>query len=560
MVRVGRSLLAGGRAADGSESTSDALRAFVRRPCWLGLADELARLPEDPPATGDEVLLAQLALTAASSTGWSRTEEAYWHTLIEPSLVGRYLDADELEVLVPAERCRVVARWALDAARADGTPSAQGESLSPREASRALDSLTEIVDGGVDVSLLLQEIESAKGKEVESLDRATARRLAALARLAGYRQESRWHDALFTVVTGVEVSVGLERSISLLCEWSLGKIGLWIHDPRRRSGWGGWVESTCDSSSTFHQADREKTEATLLPASFRCSRDLIGREGKLVGRVYSDRPIEGPLVDRWLGRLASAWHAFWERGGPAKSMDPLPTRKNVDKPKDVIETRVRRAIGEFSAGAGHEINNPLGAISGHAARLLKDEVVPERRHALQQIHQQVSRIRQMIRDLQLIGGNLSLDRSAVDLASILSDAGRDAEKRLAGGHLVLRSCPDDWQVVGDRSMLSRMIAELLVNGAQAAGPGGEVTVWAERSSEDQSAIDVVVRDSGPGLTSPQRERAFIPFYSGREAGRGLGMGLPVAERIALEHGGSIVISHGKPTTVRIHLPSVRKAG
>jgi signal transduction histidine kinase len=506
------------------------------------------------------VLLAQLALTAASMTGWTRTEEAYWHSLIEPTPVGRYLDADELENLIPAERCRVVAKWAIDATMADGSASTIGESLSPREAARALDSLAEIVDGGVDISLLLQEIESAQGKEVESLDRATARRLAALARLAGYRQESCWHDTLFLVVTGAETSAGLERSISLLCEWSLGKIGLWIHDPRRRSGWCGWVESTSDSSSTFHEADRERTEATLLPASFRCSRDLVGREGRLVGRVYSDRPMEGPLVDRWLGRLASAWHAYWERGGATKGGDLVPPKKRIEKPKEVIDARVRRAIGEFSAGAGHEINNPLGAISGHATRLLKDEVVPERRHALQQIHQQVARIRRMIRDLQLIGGNLSLERTPVDLASVLSDAGRDAEKRLVGGHLVLRSCPAEWQVVGDRLMLSRMIAELLVNGAQAAGPGGEVTVWAERSSEDQSAIDVVVRDSGPGLTSPQRERAFLPFYSGREAGRGLGMGLPVAERIALEHGGSIVISHGKPTTVRIHLPSAKMAG
>jgi signal transduction histidine kinase len=559
IVRVGRSLF-GGRLSEGTESTSDAIRAFVHRPCWLGLADQLARLTEDPPATGDEVLLAQLALTVASLTGWSRTEEAYWHALIEQAPIGRYLDAEDLDVVIPAERCRVVAKWALDTVRADGATLANVESLSPREAARALDSLSEVVEGGVDVSLLLQEIESARGKEVESLDRATARRLAALARLAGYRQESRWHDSLFTVVTGAEITFGLDRSISLLREWSLGKIGLWIHDPRRRSGWGGWFESISESSSTFHQADREQTEANLLPASFRCSRDLIGREGKPVGRVYSDRPIEGPLVDRWLGRLASAWQAYWERGNNLQSVEVVAIKKVVDKPKDVIDARVRRAIGEFSAGAGHEINNPLGAISGHAARLLKDEVVPERRHALQQIHQQVARIRQMIRDLQLIGGNLSLERSPVDLVSILSDASREAEKRLAGGHLVLRSCPAEWQVQGDRLMLSRMIAELVVNGAQAAGPGGEVTVWAERSSEDQNAIDVVVRDSGPGLTSPQRERAFIPFYSGREAGRGLGMGLPVAERIALEHGGAIVIGHGKPTTVRIHLPSAKMAG
>jgi C4-dicarboxylate-specific signal transduction histidine kinase len=47
----------------------------------------------------------------------------------------------------------------------------------------------------------------------------------------------------------------------------------------------------------------------------------------------------------------------------------------------------------------------------------------------------------------------------------------------------------------------------------------------------------------------------VPFYSGREAGRGLGMGLAIADRIARDHGGHLTICHARPTTLRVLLPA-----
>jgi signal transduction histidine kinase len=528
------------------------VKSFIRRPHWLGLADHLANLADDELASGDELLLAHLAMQVSLSTHWATPEEAYWHAMIQASPVGRYGDVDELDVVEPAERCRVVARWVIDAALTDGPRTDRGGTLSPREAARALDSLAELESSAIDPGLWRQEMESARARPLMVIDRPTARRLAALSRLAGYRQDSRWHDELFALVTGTRIDEMMRRSVRLAREWCTGGIGLWLAGPHGGRGWCIWDGGAEDENSQIVEGTREAVESSHLPAVYRCSLDLLTQEDRLIGRLYSDHPIQGPLADRWLGRLASALGAFWERGGK-EAVHPIPVT-TTEKNRDAIAKKVRRAIGEFSAGAGHEINNPLGAIAGHAARLLKDEVVPERRHALQQIHQQVARVRQMIRDLQLIGGNLSLTKLPVDLASVMTQASREAQKRLNSGHLVLRSCPEDWQVVGDRDLLTRMLTELLVNGGQAAGPLGEVAVWAERSAEGSPAIEVVVRDSGPGLTSSQRQRAFIPFYSGREAGRGLGMGLPVAERIALEHGGTIFISSGKPTTVRVQLP------
>ena len=69
-------------------------------------------------------------------------------------------------------------------------------------------------------------------------------------------------------------------------------------------------------------------------------------------------------------------------------------------------------------------------------------------------------------------------------------------------------------------------------------------------------LHLVVEDSGPGLTSAQREHLFDPFYSGRQAGRGRGLGLSTAWRLAREHGGDVSLddpSEG-PTRFVLGLP------
>jgi signal transduction histidine kinase len=73
----------------------------------------------------------------------------------------------------------------------------------------------------------------------------------------------------------------------------------------------------------------------------------------------------------------------------------------------------------------------------------------------------------------------------------------------------------------------------------------------------QSRLQIRVSDTGTGITDDQRQHIFEPFYSGREAGRGLGMGLPKAWRIVQSHGGEILVESGQQgTTVTVRLPAL----
>jgi signal transduction histidine kinase len=91
----------------------------------------------------------------------------------------------------------------------------------------------------------------------------------------------------------------------------------------------------------------------------------------------------------------------------------------------------------------------------------------------------------------------------------------------------------------DRQMLHIALRCLLRNAVEAVPADGWVRVQVEQKDNQ---VQVVVSDSGPGPTLQQREHLFDPFYSGRSAGRGRGLGLPIAWRLAHGNGGDVSYS------------------
>jgi signal transduction histidine kinase len=100
---------------------------------------------------------------------------------------------------------------------------------------------------------------------------------------------------------------------------------------------------------------------------------------------------------------------------------------------------------------------------------------------------------------------------------------------------------------------------LLRNAVEAAPAEGWAALRLETHSAD--AVEIVVEDNGPGPPPQQREHLFDPFYCGRSAGRGRGLGLPTAWRLARQHGGDVhfVSLPDGPTrfvlTLPVELPS-----
>ncbi len=205
---------------------------------------------------------------------------------------------------------------------------------------------------------------------------------------------------------------------------------------------------------------------------------------------------------------------------------------------DRLRAQKLAALAEFAAGAGHEINNPLAVISGQAQYLLSQEEDPGRQKSLRGIVQQAQRIHQILTDLMQFARPGRPHKQAVEVrdlvlavASVLQDW---AEQRQVRVELML---PDEACVTdGDPKQLHTALLCLLRNAVEAAPAGGWARVRVEPSAE---RLRVVVEDSGAGPARGQHEHLFDPFYSGRSAGRGRGLGLPTAWRLAREQGGDV---------------------
>ncbi|MGD9636303.1 MAG: sensor histidine kinase [Pirellulales bacterium] len=215
-----------------------------------------------------------------------------------------------------------------------------------------------------------------------------------------------------------------------------------------------------------------------------------------------------------------------------------------------FEARLEReklaALMELAYGAGHEINNPLANIAARAQTLLDDERDPERRRKLLAIHRQAMRAHEMIADLMLFARPPKLELAPADLRQIVRDVVEEQHEFAIERAIELQCDVSDAavDVQVDATQLAVAISALIVNAIEAVGRDGRVEAvvreWAEAGVR---SAEVIVRDNGPGISEQVRRHLFDPFFSGREAGRGLGFGLSKCWRIVTDHGGQIVVNN-----------------
>lgn len=201
------------------------------------------------------------------------------------------------------------------------------------------------------------------------------------------------------------------------------------------------------------------------------------------------------------------------------------------------------AMAEFAAGAGHEINNPLGSIIGQAQLLLKQEQQIDRRQSLSTIGAQAWRIRDMIGDSMLFARPPEPDFQQSDLSPLLREsAGAAAEALDLSDNCIRFQLPETPATAEvDVTQIRTLISHLVRNSLEAClNAELEPQVTLQLSSRSDAVL-IVVEDRGPGITDePIRRHLFDPFFSGRQAGRGIGFGLPVCWQITRRHAGLIL--------------------
>jgi len=217
------------------------------------------------------------------------------------------------------------------------------------------------------------------------------------------------------------------------------------------------------------------------------------------------------------------------------------------------------AVGEFAASLAHEVRNPLTAIRLDLERARGHAAEPGRAVELMDAAlREINRLDASVTDALRLARSGRLTLAPLDLREPLAAAFRVAEPRFAerGADLRRLALPDaPVRMAGDAGLLEQLFLNLLLNAAQALGPGAQAGV---ELTAGGGRLCVAVWDRGRGIPPEVMERVFEPFYS--TSADGTGLGLPIARRIAEAHGGELAIEStpGKGTIVRVTLPAAAR--
>ncbi len=259
-----------------------------------------------------------------------------------------------------------------------------------------------------------------------------------------------------------------------------------------------------------------------LPRDIDLDLEAVRRRGAEAGQRWAAQL--GGLAD-WLPRLATCLARL-------AAME--------DRFQETLQHEKLAALAEFAAGAGHEINNPLTVIAGRAQLFLQEETNPERRRALALINAQAMRVYEMIADLRLFARPPQPELQPVALVELVDGLIAEMSPLAAQEDIALgrEGDPGPLQVMADPVQLLVALRALCQNAIEAVGGQGRISIDLRRG---QGEVEIRVRDDGPGVTPEQRPHIFDPFYSARQAGRGLGLGLSKCWRIVTSHGGRIEV-------------------
>ena len=210
-----------------------------------------------------------------------------------------------------------------------------------------------------------------------------------------------------------------------------------------------------------------------------------------------------------------------------------------------LEARVQEMttlaqLGEISAGIAHEFRSSLSTILGYMKLARRGGVDDVAEGRLQSAEKEASLLLQAIERLLAFARPVQLNSESVDLRDLvceqikpLRDIAPDVTFDLDGPAVAIE---------GDRILLSRAVENLLRNAVDAVrqkGDGGSVRVVVR----DTPAPSVTIVDNGVGFDPAETSRLFLPFHSNKP--NGFGMGLPLAKKIVLLHGGTLRLQ-GEP--------------
>ena len=217
----------------------------------------------------------------------------------------------------------------------------------------------------------------------------------------------------------------------------------------------------------------------------------------------------------------------------------------------LVQSEKMASLGRMSAGIIHEINNPLNFATTGLFTLRKKakHVAPEQQEEyndiLKDVEDGVTRVKNIVSDLRMFTHPNTDNLDQVDASEVVASALRFLSNEMKD-KVVIEQNFDKHQVVhANKNKLIHVFVNLIQNSLDALKDkpfenGERPTIWIESRDIKESSC-LIIRDNGPGITSEHVDKVFDPFYTTKDVGAGMGLGLSICYRIMAESRGKISV-------------------
>ena len=277
---------------------------------------------------------------------------------------------------------------------------------------------------------------------------------------------------------------------------------------------------------------------------------LVSASGE-VARGNLNAKVEVKSNDE-LGELANTFNSM------ASALKERDERLKEFTRSKIMESERLAIIGQLAAGVAHELNNPLQGIVTYSHLLL--ETMPNEEWSkgnLEKIVTQANRCRDIVRGLLDFSRQRKPNKTLYDVNKVLRECVSLLENQALFHNIQIKDALDPKlpMTVIDPSQIERVFMNIIINAAEAMDGKGLLALTT-RLDPVEHFIDVKFTDTGPGITKENLERIFSPFFTTKDAGHGVGLGLAISYGIVREHKGTILVESevGKGTTFTVRIP------
>ena len=264
------------------------------------------------------------------------------------------------------------------------------------------------------------------------------------------------------------------------------------------------------------------------------------------------------------------------QGRPAIILAASDITEIIEKDAQLFQASKMTTLGEMSAGIAHELNQPLNAIK-IGNDFLKKQVEQGESIRPDELHQvvtaaamQVNRASEIIRSLREFGRKPDFKKEKVDINMTIKDV-----MNIIGQQLILQNIKVVYDldettppILANKNRLEQVIFNLVTNARDAIGhqdhssKNSAENVITLSTFADQKHVNLTISDTGIGIPEKNVQKIFEPFYTTKEVGKGMGLGLSITYGIIRDFGGTIDVESRPAGGTRFHLrfPLGKKTG